>query len=255
MVDLAFSTSRRTALAAIGVGAAAAAVLDTGPAVAAPPTASLADLIRRLAAAPRRRDFTTVPFLVDRPEQWDHEASAELVAYRGGPKQVWENSDLGAAWINLMREAMNGQVFAHGHTDFLPVSATHGSAHLPLFNQAMWDKYRLADRTGGIAAQNHYVEEKPGVAPADDRHDIGGFYGLAGSNIVSLQRRGAVFVGCHDTIHATARALHDKSPGTSADMIAADLTNNLIPGVVLVPSVVAYLAELQSAGFGYAKGA
>ena len=41
----------------------------------------------------------------------------------------------------------------------------------------------------------------------------------------------------------------------TADAIAADLTNNLVPGVVLVPSVVAYLAELQDARFTYAKGA
>jgi intracellular sulfur oxidation DsrE/DsrF family protein len=37
----------------------------------------------------------------------------------------------------------------------------------------------------------------------------------------------------------------------SADEIAADLTNNLVPGAVLVPSVVAYLVELQRSGFTY----
>lgn len=259
MLDQPARPSRRSALLSLGLasvatglgGRAAAATVKAAP----PGAGALADLGRRLSAAPRRRHFSTVPFLVDRPELWDHEASAELLAYRGGPKQVWENSDLGAAWINLMREAMNGQIFAHGHADFLPVSATHGTAHLALFNEAMWEKYGLADRTGGLATRNTYIVEKPGVTSADDRYDINGFYGIANNNVVSLQRRGAVFIGCHDTIHATARAVQGRSASTSVDAIAADLTNNLIDDVILVPSVVAYLVELQTAGFSYAKGA
>ena len=37
------------------------------------------------------------------------------------------------------------------------------------------------------------------------------------------------------------------------DVIAAELTNHLIPGVVLVPGAVATLPELQQAGFHYAR--
>jgi intracellular sulfur oxidation DsrE/DsrF family protein len=83
------------------------------------------------------------------------------------------------------------------------------------------------------------------------------FYSPANDNIVSLQRRGAVFIACHDSIHAIARMVHDDATfsASPADKIAADLTNNLIPGAVLVPSVVAFLVELQRASFTYAKGA
>lgn len=243
------SATRRALLGAAGLAAAAAAL----PAGAQPSgTGLLATLTAKLKAAPRRRSFTRVPFLVDLPEQWDYEAAAEILHYVGKPAQVWENTEIGAAWLNLMREALNGQVFAHGHVDFLEVSATHGTAHLVLFNQAMWDKYKLADRTNGLATHNSFVVEKPGAGPSDDRHDVAGFYGVMNNNVVSLQRRGMVFIGCHDTIHATARSL---AKDGDADIIAAELTNNLIPGVVLVPSVVAFLAELQKAGFTYAKGA
>lgn len=214
----------------------------------------LAELSRRLAAAPRRRNFATVPFMIDRPELWDHEASALLLGYRGSRTQVWESSDIAAAWLNLMREAMNGQVFAHGHPDFLAVAAVHGSAHLALFSQAMWAKYGLAANVGGKPAENVFVREASGVSPSDDRQKLDGFYGPGNSNIVSLQRRGAVMVACHDSIHAIARGIASKQGG-APDLVAADLTNNLIPGVVLVPSVVAYLIELQHAGFTYAKGA
>jgi intracellular sulfur oxidation DsrE/DsrF family protein len=261
MFETAFPTSRRSALAGLGTMAAtAAAATIAAPGLAhadgLPATGqALAALSRRLAALPRRRAFDRVPFLVDRPALWDHEAAAALLAYRAGPRQMWENSDLGSAWLNLMREAMNGQVFAHGHGDFLPVSATHGSAHLPLFNQAMWDKYGLAERSGGLATSNRFVAARPGTSPSDDRQDLHGFYGPDNNTIAALQRRGAVFIACHDTVHATARAVQAKLPGSDPDRIAADLTNNLIPGVILVPSVVAFIAELQGAGYSYAKGA
>lgn len=211
-------------------------------------------LAARLAAAPRRREFKRVPFMVFAPEYWDHEAAAEILSYRGRPTQAWENSDISAAWVGLMRESLNGQVFAHHNPNFLSVSATHGSAHLALFNQDMWDKYGLASHTGGIAKRNSFILEKPGVAPTDSREDIGGFYGAMNNNIATLQRRGVVFIGCHDSIHAIARGVVART-SADADVVAADLTNNLIPGVVLVPSVVAFLAELQRAGFSYAKGA
>jgi len=67
----------------------------------------------------------------------------EVIAYRAARKQVWDNTDIRSPWMNLMRNSLNAQVFSFGHPDFLVVSATHGSAHLALFDQDMWDKYRF----------------------------------------------------------------------------------------------------------------
>lgn len=82
-----------------------------------------------------------------------------------------------------------------------------------------------------------------------------GYYGPENSNISTLQERGAVFIACHDSIHTIARSVRQRAGGSglSADAIAADLTNHLIPGAVLVPSVVAFLVELQRVGFTYTK--
>jgi len=255
------SISRRRTFGLLGGAALLASVpqtvwagdTTTGSDGLAPGAPMLSELSRRLAAAPRRRSFANVPFMIDRPELWDHEASALLLGYRGTRTQVWESSDIAAPWLNLMREAMNGQVFAHGHPDFLAVAAVHGSAHLALFSQDMWAKYSLAANVSDKPAENVFVREASGVSPSDNRQKLGGFYGPGNNNIASLQRRGAVMVACHDSIHAIARGIVAKQGG-DPDVIAADLTNNLIPGVVLVPSVVAYLIELQHAGFTYAKG-
>jgi hypothetical protein len=180
-------SSRRATL--VGLGAAAAAV-GAGSAKATsvltvPGATALTELAKRMAAAPRRRDFRTVPMILNNADQWDNAALNELIAYRGGPKQVWDNTDIGGPWLNLMRNSLNAQIWSFRHKDFLAVSATHGSAHLALFDQATWDKYQIAKLTGHEA-------------------------------------------------------------------MGAELTNHLIPGVVLTPGVVGTLPELQQAGFHYA---
>lgn len=251
--------TRRNVLKSLtGAAALAATTLVAPPIRAAASSATttegaLAGLTRKLATAPRRRSFDAVPLIAHEPRDWDHEAAAELLAYRYRPSQVWDNADIAGPWPALMREALNGQVYAHHHVDFLEVGAMHGTAHLALFNQAIWDRYSLAKLTAGKLTRNSLIVEPPGRSSSDDLEKPDGFYGPANNNIVSLQERGMVFVACHDSIHAIARTVRDSRPGESADRIAAQLTNNLIPGAVLVPSVVAFLAELEQAGFCYVK--
>jgi hypothetical protein len=265
MLALKNAVSRRALVKAIGQCAAIVTATSVIPAIASgaaglPPAPvasgqSLKGLMERLAAAPRRRTFETVPLIVREAGYWDHEAAAQLLSYTYDYTQVWDNDELGGAWLGLMRESMNGQVFAQRRPDFLAVSATHGLAHLALFSQSMWDKYQLARLTDGKAKSNSFIVELDGVSVADDLEKPTGFYSPANNNIVSLQKRGAVFIACHDSIHAIARMLHAEAgfAAVAPDKIAAELTNNLIAGVVLVPSVVAFLVDLQRSQFTYVK--
>jgi hypothetical protein len=251
-------SSRRATL--VGLGAAAAAV-GAGSAKATsvltvPGATALTELAKRMAAAPRRRDFRTVPMILNNADQWDNAALNELIAYRGGPKQVWDNTDIGGPWLNLMRNSLNAQIWSFRHKDFLAVSATHGSAHLALFDQATWDKYQIAKLTGGKLASNSLIVEQKAAAgdPSDYESDTGVFSGHDNS-IVTLQRRGVVFLACHNAIWEIAEKL--LAAGSNPDKLTheamgAELTNHLIPGVVLTPGVVGTLPELQQAGFHYA---
>jgi hypothetical protein len=131
--------SRRAALVGFGAIAVGTAALAAGPSRAAtteriiPAGAEeLSELMRRLRRAPRRRDFKTVPMILENRHFWD-----DFIAYRGARKQVWDNTDIADPWLNLMRNSLNAQIFSFGHKDFLVVSATHGSAHLALFDQSM----------------------------------------------------------------------------------------------------------------------
>jgi intracellular sulfur oxidation DsrE/DsrF family protein len=254
--------SRRAALGFLSQGALLGGAVGGSASAAVPPgseanvSEELERLKRRLAAAPRRRTFRTVPFVVTSRDQWDHEAAEAVLGYRNRALQVWVCTEMGAPWLNLMREAISGQVFAHGNPGFLAVAAIHGSAHLALFDQAAWGAHGLAALSGGKAAMNTFLAPKPGTSPHDDLQDVAGYYGPANNNIRTLQERGAVFIACHDSIHAIARSVRQRAGGTgpSADATAADLTNHLVPGAVLVPSVVAFLVELQRVGFTYSKG-
>jgi hypothetical protein len=122
---------RRDALKMMGVGIAAGAAglaaLPGGVASAAetsllPPGAkSLEELTAHLSRTPRRRDFKTVPMILNDPDQWDHAALSEVIAYRGAPKQVWDNTGIASPWLNVMRNALNTQVWSFRHPDFLVV--------------------------------------------------------------------------------------------------------------------------------------
>jgi hypothetical protein len=158
--------------------------------------------------------------------------------------------------MNMMRNSLNAQVFSFRHPDFLVVSATHGSAHLALYDQAAWDKYQLGKLAGPKFVTNTLVVTKD--APGDDaaHEDPKSLFGAPGNTIPTLQERGVVFMACHNAIWEQTGALMEK--GVNPDRLthegmAAELTNHLVEGVVLTPGIVATIPELQHAGFGYVK--
>ncbi|WP_321821928.1 MULTISPECIES: transcriptional initiation protein Tat [unclassified Burkholderia] len=258
--------ARRGALKTLGLAAGTALLGAARTAHAATPESGtllaggatrLADLTRRLAAVPRRRDFKTVPMIVERPDHWDHAALMEVIGYRGGPKQVWDNTELGGPWLNLMRNALNAQVWGFGHPDFLVVSATHGAAHLALFDPAAWDKYGLATFAGTAFATNTLLAAKPAQSKDAKDHELpDGAFSSHDNSIAALQQRGVVFLACHNAIWELAERLDRANANPDnlpLDALAADLTNHVIPSAIVTPGVVGTLPELQHAGFTYAK--
>jgi hypothetical protein len=237
--------SRRSALIDFGVLAVGAPAIAASPSRAAttdriiPPGArEVSELIGRLRRAPRRRDFEIVPMILQHPDFWDDEALREIIAYRGTHKQVWDNTNLADPWLNLMRNSINAQIFSFGHKDFLVVSATHGTAHLALYDQVMWDKYKLAELAGPKFAAKTLIRSKPAPAAISDYEDPNSVFGPFGDTIPILQRRGVVFLGCHNAIWELTASLIAR--GTNPDHVsheamAAEVTNHLIDGVVLTP--------------------
>ncbi len=254
-------TGRRSALLGFSSVALGVAALAAGPAPAkagsnAVPEGAhaLPELMERLRKAPRRRDFKTVPMILNHPDLWDDTALKQVIAYRDTRKQVWDNTDIASPWMNLMRNSLNAQVFSFGHRDFLSVSATHGSAHLALFDQDMWDKYKLAELAGGDFKTNTLIVRKPAPSELSDLENPKSVFGPAGNTIPVLQSRGVVFMACHNAIWEVTGKLLAKGVNPdrlSHEAIAAELTNHLIDSIVLTPGIVATIPELQQAGFHY----
>jgi intracellular sulfur oxidation DsrE/DsrF family protein len=256
-------TERRNTLLGFSSLALGVVALAAGPAHAAASAAvipqgaqALSELMERLRNAPRKRDFKTVPMILDHSDLWDDAALMEVIGYRGTRKQVWDNTDIGSPWLNLMRNSINAQIFSFEHRDFLAVSATHGSAHLALFDQDIWDKYRLAEMAGGDFKTNTLIVQKPAPSQLSDFEDPKSVFGPLGDTIPALQSRGVVFLACHNAIwEMTGKLLANgvNPDRLSHEALAAELTNHLIDGVVLTPGIVATIAELQQTGFHYAK--
>jgi len=121
----------------------------------------------------------------------------------------------------------------------------------------MWDKYSLAKLAGKGFETNTLIVER-GAAKADPQNyeDPAGVFSPANSSIPALQKRGAVFMSCHNAIWEQASKLIEAGTNPdklAVDALAAELTNHLIPGVVLIPGAVGTLPELQRAGFAYAR--
>jgi len=242
-------SDRRSALAALATMAAAVPAAASAATSGAPKPVADAAFARRLAAAPRKRDYTTCPMVLDSRDDWDAEALDMVIGHAGKFKQVWDNTAIGGSWLNLMRNSLNAQRFSFKHADYFSVSATHGPAHLALFTQAMWDKYKLTDLAGDKFPSNTLVGEPMDIHPAAHQ-DPKGPFSPAGNKIAVLQQRGVVFLACHNAIWEIAHKLSVAGKGEH-EAIAVDLTNNLIPGVVLTPGIVATIVELVNAGFVY----
>jgi intracellular sulfur oxidation DsrE/DsrF family protein len=258
-METAMIPARRQSLKALGLALVAAGSISADHAEAEAPTGAhtLDALTKRLAALPRRRDFKSVPMILDNRDQWDADALDAVIHYSGRPKQSWDNTDLHGPWLNTMRNALNTEIWGFKHPDFLCVSATHGPAHLALYDDATWEKYGLAKIAGGNVTHNSFVAIPSGMDQdsANFQNPNGGFSPRSNS-IQSLQRRGVVFLACHNAIWELADRLNTANANPdklSVDALCADLTNHLIPGVVLTPGAVGTLAELASAGFAYVR--
>ena len=113
---------RRAALTMMGLGIAAGAAglaaLHGGVASAAeaslllPGAKSLEELTARLSRTPRRRDFKTVPMILNDPDQWNHAALSAVIAYRGAPKVCAR--DHPAAGLRIHSEPHRRQIIKRG---------------------------------------------------------------------------------------------------------------------------------------------
>jgi hypothetical protein len=134
-------------------------------------------------------------------------------------------------------------VFHLEHPDVNTVVSIAGSGFPINANDAMWSKYKLADRwrlTDGAgkegAAHNVFLN----APPKDPKR----------ASVTALQARGTIFAQCDKALRAIARefALASHEP---ADTVYEELVAGLNPGVRLVPANTMLVGLAQEHGCAY----
>jgi hypothetical protein len=219
-----------------------------------PNASRLRTLHRQLATLPRRRSFKALPMVLTQQNQWDSEALEALFAFLGF-KQLFDTTRIAGGWINQIRNTVNARVFSYQEANFLAAATPHGSAGLALFSQQAWNKYKLAAQTDGAFQRNSLLDDPDFPQSAlNESENPTGLYSDAGNFVPTLQKRGVVFLACHNAIWELATSLikNDINPdGATQEQLAAELTNSLVPGVISTPGNEATIGVLQQGGFVY----
>ncbi len=195
---------------------------------------------------------------VERRANFDEEAFRRIVGRPARIRQVVESVSFNPATLNNVKNTLNGLQFGFGYPqDAIVVAlANHGPSMAFAYDDAMWQKYgigaffKIADASGKPVTSNVYYPSKStddASASPDDEH---GMY--QDTSLETLQRRGLVVLACHTAIEEQARKLVASGivSGATPTDVADDLLTHLIPGSVVVPSMVATIAVLQ-ATYGY----
>ena len=190
----------------------------------------------------RRANFNLAEFesAVDRPETTI--------------RQVWEAVAFHPQVFSNIKNSLNGLQFGFGYgpNEIAMVFAPHGPSGAYNYTDEMWAKYRLSDAFKLKDAQGNPVTSNIYLIPSHpiDRslNPDGPSSFFQDTSIQTLQSRGVVFLTCHTAVEEQARAIVTSgfAPSMKAVDVADDLLTHLIPGTLVVPSMVSTIAVLQS---------
>ncbi len=191
---------------------------------------------------------------VETAANFDSQGFAAAVGRQAQIRQLWESVAFKPGIFNNIKNSFNGLQFGWGYPpgSMAFVLAPHGPSASYVYSEYVWQKYQiakfqgLADAAGAPVASNVYLARRGGTDTAASPNDEKGFY--QDTSIEALQQRGLIVLACHTAIEEQARGIVKKGlapAGTSASSVADDILTHLIPGAIVVPSMVAAVAVLQ----------
>ncbi|HYL26310.1 MAG TPA: hypothetical protein VEW74_00680 [Candidatus Nitrosotalea sp.] len=121
------------------------------------------------------------------------------------------------------------------------------------YSNYLWTRYRIGEffklrdwKNQPLTSNIYLARQAPIHADADPDDDHGMYQD---SSIEMLQQRGLIVLACHTAVEEQARGLVKEGfapAGMSAEDVADDILSHLIPNALVVPSMVATIAVLQS---------
>ena len=198
--------------------------------------------------------------LLYKPGDWQMASFQQLLHQPYEVKQLFDAAAIedGNA-LGHMVNALNGLQFGFGipPEQIKLVGAFRGQSTVLNYDDAMWEKYRIGEaakindpETGKPATRNIYAASAAGNPPkyaSTDPNQNGSAFQDA--SIQALQARGVQFLACHIAMYRRATAIvREMKLQQTPEEVVADFTAHLLPGVLIVPSMVAAIPILQSKG-------
>lgn len=198
--------------------------------------------------------------LVYRRSDWKIEDFHKLTRSPARVKQVFDVTAINEGkFLNNIKNSLNGLHFGFDVPagEIQIVAALHGPANMVNFDDSVWRKYRVGEwlkvtdpSTGKPAERNVFYNSKAGkelrYASQDPNHEDSAYQDRS---LQGLQARGVKFLSCHTATEEQARLLiRQWSLKEQPEEIVKDLQSHTQPGVLVVPSMVASIALLQSEG-------
>jgi intracellular sulfur oxidation DsrE/DsrF family protein len=129
------------------------------------------------------------------------------------------------------------------------VFCVHGDAIPVVLADALWSRYKIGEQ---------YEVPDAGTKASSVRNVFTAANAAAGGlvtpdeSVEALQKRGARFAVCRNTVAGATKKLAAAGLGTP-DEIRAAIIAGLLPGVILVPAMLVTLTQLQERGIRYLK--
>lgn len=198
--------------------------------------------------------------LLVKPGDWRRSSFQQLLHQRFEAKQIYDVPAIeGGNALMHMVNSLNGLQFGFGipASGIKLVGALRGQATVLNFDDFLWEKYRFGEslkindpKTGKPAARNIYAASAAGNPPkyasSDPNNDNSAFQDWS---IQALRSRGVQFLACHMSLYYRAKqAAQEQKLTQTPEEVLNDFTAHLLPGVLIVPSMVSAIAMLQSKG-------
>ncbi|HZY99121.1 MAG TPA: hypothetical protein VFE36_06085 [Candidatus Baltobacteraceae bacterium] len=192
---------------------------------------------------------------VERKAEFDADGFAKVVGRDAQIRQLYEAVSFKPSLLNNVKNSFNGLQFGYGYSaDAIAIAlAPHGPSSSYTYTDYVWDKYKigeffdLKDAAGTPIRSNVFFKRHTAVDRSADPDDDKGMY--QDISVEALQERGLIVLTCHTAVEEQSRAIVKKGlapAGATPSQVAADILTHLIPGAIVVPSMVATIAVLQA---------
>lgn len=166
-----------------------------------------------------------------------HRVSFDVETHKNGNALIQ-----GRNYLNGWRDA-----FGVPERDINLVMAVRGTGIPIVLNDALWQRFHVGEQYG----INDPVTKSPGTHNlfVNSNVAVGGLVDTT-STVEALQKRGVLFLVCHNTVEGATKKLSSAGFGTPEEIRGA-IIGGILPSVLLVTAMVIAFTEMQERGVGY----